>query len=64
MDEPIQSLKDKNALPRPPKSFKSTDSSDDSNLPFDGVTTYTVEYPPKDVPISHIRETPTNEPMP
>lgn len=51
MDDPVRGLAERNALPKPPKSFKSDDTLQD-NMPFDGITSYTAEYPPKDVPVS------------
>lgn len=54
MDEPIQGLADRGALPKPPKGFKHEDNAQ-NGLPFDGVTTYTAEYPNKQVPLSRFK---------
>lgn len=51
MDEPVRDLNDRGQLPKPPKSFKSKDTAR-QDQPFDGITTYTAEYPPKDAPMA------------
>lgn len=54
MDEQVKDLNERGALPKPPKSFKNDDNTQ-QDLPFDGITTYTAEYPAKDVPISRFK---------
>ena len=51
MEEQVRDLASKGALPRPPKSFKSDDTPQD-NVPFEGITSYTAEYPAKEVPMT------------
>lgn len=47
MQEPINRCLDLGNMPKPPKSFRS-DETLDRCLPFDGVTTYTADYPAKE----------------
>ncbi|CCW65932.1 unnamed protein product [Phytomonas sp. Hart1] len=49
MDDPIKKLSANSKLPKPPKSFKS-ESTAQPDLPFDGVSSYMVDYPAKEAP--------------
>ncbi|CAJ1009022.1 hypothetical protein Q4I28_004335 [Leishmania naiffi] len=51
MEEPVRDLVAQGKLPKPPKSFKADDTLQNS-LPFDGITNYTAEYQPKEVPMT------------
>lgn len=51
MEEQVRDLAAKGALPRPPKNCKADDTPQ-GNAPFDGVTSYTAEYPAKEVPMT------------
>ncbi|KEG05735.1 hypothetical protein DQ04_18861000 [Trypanosoma grayi] len=46
MQEPINKCLDTGALPKPPKSFRG-DESLGRSVPFDGIASYTADYPPK-----------------
>lgn len=54
MDEQVDELAAQKALPKPPKSYKSNDTVQ-QQLPLEGVTSYTMEYPPKSVPTTRTR---------
>ncbi|CCW62633.1 unnamed protein product [Phytomonas sp. EM1] len=49
MDEPIKKLSDDGKILKPPKSFKS-ESAAQPDVPFDGVSSYMVDYPAKEAP--------------
>ncbi|EPY27272.1 hypothetical protein STCU_04028 [Strigomonas culicis] len=50
MDQPVDELATHGQLPRPPKSFKGSDA-EHQEVPFDGITSYTADYPPKEAPM-------------
>lgn len=63
MDDSVKRLAEEGALPRPPRSFKGEDG-DKQELPFDGITSYTADYPPKQVPANRYKPRDSNQALP
>ncbi|EPY27636.1 hypothetical protein AGDE_10667 [Angomonas deanei] len=49
MTKPIDDLASRGAIPKPPKNFKGGEA-ERQEVPFDGITSYTADYPAKEVP--------------
>lgn len=62
MDECVDDLHKRKQLPAPPKSCKADDAQH-PDVPFDGITTYTAEYPEKFVPVSRFKPRNNNDAM-
>lgn len=62
MDECVDDLHKKKQLPKPPKSCKMDDGKH-ADVPFDGITTYTAEYPEKNVPVSRVKPPSNMDPL-